>query len=73
MSVKDLELNEHVEMWLDAEDSISQKFADGLVYITVFNDKKQVDLKSLIKSADPKPKGTVPVEPTAPNFLDVTM
>lgn len=50
MSVHQLELNEHTQMWIDAEDAINNHFADKLVYVDVFSskDKKQVDMKLLL-------------------------
>ncbi len=70
MSLTDLELNEHTEMWLDGEDSVAKHFADSLVYIDVLVNKSPVDLQSLIKRTV-KPKGTVPATP--PTFFDVTL
>lgn len=69
ISLEELVLAEHTELWVDAEDSLG-KFADGLAYIQVMeSNNKQADLKALLR---PQRTTKVVLPAQEPTFFDLT-
>lgn len=60
MTLAELELVEHTQLWVDAEDAIDRNMADKIVYISVIQNNKTVNLKQLMT---PTTKPRAAIEP----------
>lgn len=64
MSLNDLLLAEHNEMWIDAEDSLQKNFTDKLVFVHVLNNHKNENFESFMEKYRTSAKNEKPLSLT---------